>query len=807
MIICCPICKKQTELEHVERGRHIECVCHARFALDDVTVLQDYSGIDAKPPEQIGPYQIERFIGRGGMGRVYKGKHPTLVIPVAVKVLSPELADNKVFQERFIKSARICAKIDHPNVVKVYDFDKGDDGNLYLVMEYIAGGTLFDLLMRSGPLTPQKTADIAIAICQALSAAQKNGVVHRDIKPDNIMISSDGEYKLADLGLAKYEPPVDKKSTSRITESMKEETLELFSLGTPEYMAPEQAFDAEHCDIRADIYSLGMTMYQLLSGHLPFEAKNREELRRMHLEEEPRIPGVYRPDIPIDLEYIVMRCIQKRKVDRYQTPEELQKDLEAFVQGLELPSTNDETLALTVARDGGFLVPVREVEVSYVQPWLTSERKFWIAVGVIACAVLFFTILPDKSGKEVAREPEIPAPPPVIYDRDYAWKNARSKAIQALETKKDFANAILNLNPFENDEVESIRKEAGNLLVKLKRAEEQEVKKLMTQLDKAADQFSKEHDYNAAIAVYEEETRLVHESRSRRQERIAVLKKKQAEYQELSRMTREFLVKEVIPLLAAKESRVSQNYTRAREAYERKTGILKDARFVAILKECAGIPAAFANLMQKHVNQEVQFLFSPASEPLYSWSKENPARIQLVQSPYILLHNSNGKKFTILDLQLEEQERELLKITPLSQESRALWCTGIALQNDPRNAKRYMMYLPEPLKEPYGEYITQRIEEHRDTMFRDELRRLFSDIGYSSVDLPYPEQLPRMEIFYMMEPAQILGRLDTILLQYEDLKSARQYLEALRQIRNNVQERRAMPPETENTPATTENVQ
>ena len=142
MLILCPYCRKQNEIEHVERGNNVECTCGATFGLDDSTVLADYSAVDAPPPKQIGPYPIERFIGRGGMGRVYLGKHPQLNIPVAIKTLFPEYAAKPELRDRFMQTAKICAKLDHPNIVRVYDFGFEEDGSPYLVLEYIAGSRL-----------------------------------------------------------------------------------------------------------------------------------------------------------------------------------------------------------------------------------------------------------------------------------------------------------------------------------------------------------------------------------------------------------------------------------------------------------------------------------------------------------------------------------------------------------------------------------------------------------------------------------------------------------------------------------------
>lgn len=330
MLILCPSCKKQCEIKHVERGRHARCTCGASFYIDGETVVSDYSCVDETPPEKIGPYVIERFVGHGGMGKVYQGIHPQLHIPVAVKSLPKEAVSNPAFKERFIKSARICAKMNHPNVVKVYDFGTDGDGTPYLVLEYIGGGTMYDLLLKDGAVEPRKAAEIGIAICRALEEAQRFGIVHRDIKPDNILVDDEGTYKLSDLGLAKIDV---QSKTLREERNYHSDTLGFTSLGTPEYMAPEQAIDARTCDVRADIYSLGVTLYQLTTGCLPFDPEDPAELQRMHLEAKPPIPKKNGVRLPSALEQVILQCLKKNPDDRYASPRSLRADLEYFLAG------------------------------------------------------------------------------------------------------------------------------------------------------------------------------------------------------------------------------------------------------------------------------------------------------------------------------------------------------------------------------------------------------------------------------------------------------------------------------------------
>ncbi len=329
MKIICPHCKRITELEHVSHGCNVECVCSREFKVDDSTILEEYSEIDSIIPEQIGQYQITEFIGYGGMGKLYKGIHPNLGIPVALKALRMEYVTDTASCDRFIKSAKICAKLNHPNIVRVYDCGYDKD-NVYLVMEYIGGGSAQDLFEREGALEQHRAARIAHDVCLGLMAAEYHGIVHRDIKPENIMFADDGTVKVLDMGLAKIDGDQRINSYSR--------TISLTSLGTEQYMPPEQAIDASSCDSRADVYSLGITLYQLCTGKLPFDSNNPQELRRMHALEAPQPPRELKPELHPDLEYIILKCIRKNRDDRYQSIDELELDLDAFLKNHILPS-------------------------------------------------------------------------------------------------------------------------------------------------------------------------------------------------------------------------------------------------------------------------------------------------------------------------------------------------------------------------------------------------------------------------------------------------------------------------------------
>ena len=329
-----------SEIPHVEHGRIAVCACQTSFRIDDSTVVEEISLPDLPPPESIGRFHVVRYLGRGALNCVYEGLHPDLGIPVAIKTLLPEYASDRPSRDQFLQAAKIYAKAVHPNIVKVYETGKDQNGVPFLVMEFLSGGSLADAMQTNPSFPAKKAAEIGTEVCRALAVTAKLGIVHRDIKPDNIMLSVDGKYKLTDLGLAKLDTSTASGNDIRILDgNSPENPFRKTSFGTLEYMSPEQYIDADSCDVRSDIYSLGVTLYQLATGRLPFETQTRSELRHMHISVEPLVPSTYMHDIPIDFDYIVMHCIQKRPEDRYSSPEELLTDLEAFLADAPLPST------------------------------------------------------------------------------------------------------------------------------------------------------------------------------------------------------------------------------------------------------------------------------------------------------------------------------------------------------------------------------------------------------------------------------------------------------------------------------------
>lgn len=271
-----------------------------------------------EPGDIIGRCRIIRELGRGGVGTVYLATHQTLQIEVALKILSPSLSlENPSLGERFIREAQLAARIRHPNVIAVMDAAHDEaTGAYYIVMEYVSGGSLAWHL-RNGPLPEAKALAIVTGIAHALVIAEENRIVHRDIKPENIMLDPRGTPKLADLGLAKT--AIDTKASLTIGGSF---------MGTPAYMSPEQASDAKIADTRDDIYSLGASFYECLTGQPPFQGETPYNIMSELLTKPSPQPKALRPDLSVCGDLICRKMMAKARDMRYCDARTLLKDLE-----------------------------------------------------------------------------------------------------------------------------------------------------------------------------------------------------------------------------------------------------------------------------------------------------------------------------------------------------------------------------------------------------------------------------------------------------------------------------------------------
>jgi serine/threonine-protein kinase len=266
-----------------------------------------------------GRYRLGQVIGRGGMAEVRHGTDVRLDRDVAVKVLRPDLAADPTFQSRFRREAQSAAALDAPTIVAVYDTGEDERGVPWIVMEYVDGRTLRDILTTEGRLLPQRALEVTADVCSALEVAHDAGMVHRDIKPGNIMLTSRGEVKVMDFGIARA--AAGSESTMTSTESV---------IGTAAYLSPEQA-RGEHVDARSDIYSTGCLLYELVTGSPPFTGDSPVAVAYQHVREDPRPPSEFDPALSKadahTLDAVVLKAMAKNPLNRYQTADEMREDL------------------------------------------------------------------------------------------------------------------------------------------------------------------------------------------------------------------------------------------------------------------------------------------------------------------------------------------------------------------------------------------------------------------------------------------------------------------------------------------------
>ena len=274
--------------------------------------------------DALGVYEIQDVIGAGGMATVYQAHQSKLGRDVAVKVMHDVFAANDEFRTRFEREARIVARLDHPNIVPVYDFDENDN-QPYLVMKFVEGITLKDLMDR-GELSPEEILSILEPVAKALHYAHEQGVLHRDVKPSNILMDRRGHAYLTDFGLARI---AQAGESTMSMESM---------LGTPHYISPEQANGVAELDGRADVYSLGVVLYRLVTGDVPFTSDSSYGLIYHHIHTPPPAPREMKPDIDPQVEVVLLKALEKNPDLRYSTPVELMNDFRA---ALKLQPAND----------------------------------------------------------------------------------------------------------------------------------------------------------------------------------------------------------------------------------------------------------------------------------------------------------------------------------------------------------------------------------------------------------------------------------------------------------------------------------
>jgi serine/threonine protein kinase len=267
----------------------------------------------AMPQVLLGRYEVGRMLGAGGMAEVYEGHDRLLARRVAIKILLSQYAHDPAFLARFRREAQSAASLSHPHIVGVYD--TGSEGDTwFIVMEYVDGRTLKDVIREEGALYWARAAEVAADVAGALAVAHARGIVHRDVKPGNVMLTTEGKVKVMDFGIARATAVPSITQTSAV-------------VGTAQYIAPEQAQGLE-VDARTDVYALGCCLYEMVTGQVPFTGPTPVAIAYRHVREDPTPPRALNPDVPVSLERVCLKAMAKRPEDRYQTAVEMQRDLE-----------------------------------------------------------------------------------------------------------------------------------------------------------------------------------------------------------------------------------------------------------------------------------------------------------------------------------------------------------------------------------------------------------------------------------------------------------------------------------------------
>ncbi|HPH94443.1 MAG TPA: serine/threonine-protein kinase [Anaerolineaceae bacterium] len=321
--------------------------------------------------EMVGPYRILQQLGQGGMATVYKAYHAALDRYVAIKVLHPAFTEDPNFQARFQREARLVARLEHPNIVPIYDFAE-HEGRPYLVMKFIEGQTL-KAVMEARPLAPRDILRIVEAVGAALSYAHSQGILHRDVKPSNVLMTSGGQIYLADFGLAR----IAQSGSSTLTSDM--------LVGTPQYISPEQALSKSDLDERTDIYSFGIMVYEMVVGQVPYNADTPFAVIHDHIYTPLPLPSQVNPQIPPAMERVLLKALAKEKNDRY-------SDVTAFVTAFSTVMTDElerrESGAPTVSTaPTPPALPVQDATLPPTQAPVRAARKKWATWQKVAAVL------------------------------------------------------------------------------------------------------------------------------------------------------------------------------------------------------------------------------------------------------------------------------------------------------------------------------------------------------------------------------------------------------------------------------------
>lgn len=410
-------------------------------------------------------FQIQRLIGQGGMARVYLGMDQVHSVPVAVKVLKDEFLEDREFVQRFDVEARAASSLNHPNIVKVYGVGE-EDGIRFMIMQYVEGVSLKELIEQYGRLDWQVAVPLAIQISQALEHAHSNGIIHRDIKPHNILVTRDHRALVTDFGIARATTP----NTITVAGGA--------TVGSVHYFSPEQARGAVVGE-KTDLYSLGILLYEMLTGQVPFDADTDVAVALMQLQEEPVPPIELEPSIPQGLSRIVLKCMRKNAAERYEDARSLTWELEQFLRDPEgeygvLPEVSQSQTSIYKAPliqahgDGFSKVLEMERQIEYTRR--RRQRESWITLLVVLLILalvaggIFFAIRGLSKNMDLATQEDQGTPIGNYVNRPYSEVSTELQGLKIpFQTRQEFSDEIAKDHVIEQNMSEGSRIKKMNL--------------------------------------------------------------------------------------------------------------------------------------------------------------------------------------------------------------------------------------------------------------------------------------------------------------------------------------------------------
>jgi eukaryotic-like serine/threonine-protein kinase len=381
-------------------------------------------------------YEVGEVIGHGGMAEVHRGRDIRLGRDVAIKLLRSDLSRDPAFEGRFRREAQSAASLNSPSIVAVYDTGEGVVNGTttpYIVMEYVDGKTLRDVLAAEGRLLPQRALEITAAVCTALEQAHAAGIVHRDIKPANVMLTATGDIKVMDFGIARA-----------LTASSSTMTQTAAVVGTAHYLSPEQA-RGEHVDARSDVYSTGCLLYELLTGAPPFTGETAVAVAYQHVREDPTPPSSVEPDVPASADAIVLVAMSKNPVNRYASAADMRADIERAIAGQPVHATpvlrNDDTIMSSVPPTTVLMrePPHRRRGIAYVLLALATIGVF--VVALVAARSLLANSTADLNTPNVLHQTFADAQSTLV------GQGLVVGTVTRRFTGKDNANEVIGQNP------------------------------------------------------------------------------------------------------------------------------------------------------------------------------------------------------------------------------------------------------------------------------------------------------------------------------------------------------------------------